>query len=141
MFWISPCRAAGLLRHGCRPDYAVARVPPGTPSRQTVTPTAESRAISRSPAAAIGELGEGKVMRTQLLLLVSGSLVSPVPDARGDGGCLPPPDGLVGWWRGECDAANWLGDAHRRNPGGVLDTNAEVGRSRDEEEPQTTDVP
>ncbi len=63
----------------------------------------------------------------KLLLLLSGILVSTIPDARGDGGCLPPPEGLVGWWRGEGNAGAWVGNAHGTNQGGVFYANAQVG--------------
>lgn len=67
-------------------------------------------------------------MRTQLLLLVSGMLACVLPDARGDGGCVPPPAGLVGWWRGEGNANDWAGNANGTNQGGIFYANAQVGQ-------------
>lgn len=67
-------------------------------------------------------------MKTQLLLFVSGMLAYGLPDARGAGGCVPPPAGLVGWWRGEGNANDWAGDAGGTNQGGIFYTKAQVGQ-------------
>lgn len=66
-------------------------------------------------------------MKVKLLPLAFGMLGCLLADARGYGGCLPPPTGLVGWWRGEGSAEDF-GDAHGTNQGGVFYTNAEVGQ-------------
>ena len=65
------------------------------------------------------------ILSMQLSLLLLASLAVTPPQLSGQ--CLPPPDGLVGWWRGEAKAGDWAGDAHGTNQGGVFFTIAQVG--------------
>src|SRR5437016_13946244 len=67
--------------------------------------------------------------RTSLFVtFASGLWLSSFGGAWAQSGCLPPPQGLMAWWRGELTALDSAGTNDAATIGGVLFTNAEVGQ-------------
>lgn len=65
----------------------------------------------------------------RLVWQVAGLWLSTIALACGQStGCIPPPDGLLAWWRGESTTLDNAGTNHASNVGGVGFSTAEVGR-------------